>query len=244
MERKKQELRSKKEEVGNDRWVRPIKEREADHGRGGAKRKRGANGPPPGPCKPMTNQNRKAGAVPRGDTAKIRAGSGNSRAARARTYAKVMSMKTILTPVDFSAITDPVVAAAAALARAQNGRVVLLNVTEPPVITSEYAPYMTNIAEIMLVSEKAAAKHLARLAARLKEEGIESETRQCTGAPAAYILKQAEELGADFIVMGSHGHTAFYDLLVGSTTHGVLLKATCPVLVVPAPKEKAQKAKK
>ena len=153
-------------------------------------------------------------------------------------------MKTILTPVDFSAITDAVVAAAAELARAQNGRVVLLNVTQPPVITSEYAPYMTNIAEIMLVSEKAAAKHLARLAVRLKDEGIDSDIRQCTGVPAAYILKQAEELGADFIVMGSHGHTAFYDLLVGSTTHGVLLKAMCPVLVVPAPKPKTSKAKK
>jgi len=37
-------------------------------------------------------------------------------------------------------------------------------------------------------------------------------------------------------VLGSHGHTAFYDLLVGSTTHGILLRAKCPVLIVPANK--------
>jgi len=30
--------------------------------------------------------------------------------------------------------------------------------------------------------------------------------------------------------MGTHGHGAIYDLLVGSTTHGVLEKAPCPVL--------------
>jgi nucleotide-binding universal stress UspA family protein len=40
--------------------------------------------------------------------------------------------------------------------------------------------------------------------------------------------------------MGSHGHNAFYDLLVGTTTHGVLRKATCPVVIVPPP----QRAKK
>jgi nucleotide-binding universal stress UspA family protein len=34
-------------------------------------------------------------------------------------------------------------------------------------------------------------------------------------------------------VMGSHGHTAFYDLLVGSTTHAVLKRAKCPVVIVP-----------
>jgi nucleotide-binding universal stress UspA family protein len=41
--------------------------------------------------------------------------------------------------------------------------------------------------------------------------------------------------------MGSHGHTAFYDLLVGSTTQGVLKKAPCPVLIVPAEKAKRRK---
>jgi nucleotide-binding universal stress UspA family protein len=39
-------------------------------------------------------------------------------------------------------------------------------------------------------------------------------------------------------VMGSHGHTALYDLLVGSTTHGVLMRAQCPVVIVPSAKQK------
>jgi nucleotide-binding universal stress UspA family protein len=54
-----------------------------------------------------------------------------------------------------------------------------------------------------------------------------------TGAPVARILDQAEQRAADYIVLGSHGHTAVYDLLVGSTAHGVLKKATCPVIIVP-----------
>ena len=152
-------------------------------------------------------------------------------------------MKTILVPVDFSSVTDAVVAEAAALARAQLGRVELLHVTQPPVITTEYAPYLENISEIMLVSEKAAAKQLARLEDQLQNEGIPSDTQLLTGAPVPHILRQAEELGADYIVMGSHDHTALYDMLVGSITHGVLKKSPCPVLVVPARNKPAARSK-
>ena len=143
-------------------------------------------------------------------------------------------MKTILTPIDFSGITDAVVAAAATLARTQEGRVVLLHVSQPPIITSEYAPYLENISEIAAVSEKAAAKQLNRLAERLQQAGVGVETVQLNGVPVTEILAQAGQVKADYLVLGSHGHTAFYDLLVGSTTHGILLKAPCPVVVVPA----------
>lgn len=150
-------------------------------------------------------------------------------------------MKTILVPIDFSGITDSVVDQASVLARALDGRVVLLNVLQPPVITSEYGPFLENISEIILVGEKATAKQLAAVQERLTKLGIETETLQFTGAPVPNILKQAEKFEADYIVMGSHGHTAFYDLLVGSTTHGVLLRANCPVVIVPAEKKKARK---
>ena len=69
---------------------------------------------------------------------------------------------------------------------------------------------------------------------------------QLTGAPAPLILEEAEACGADYIVMGSHGHTPLYDLLVGTTTHGVLKKARCPVVIVPVEPRKTvrKKAKK
>jgi nucleotide-binding universal stress UspA family protein len=48
------------------------------------------------------------------------------------------------------------------------------------------------------------------------------------------VLDQAGEHHADLIVMGSHGHGALYEFLVGSVTSGVLKGAKCPVLVIPA----------
>ncbi|MEO7597904.1 MAG: universal stress protein [Opitutus sp.] len=148
-------------------------------------------------------------------------------------------MKTILTPVDFSEVSDAVVNAAAHLAKATDARIVLLTVVQPPVFTAEYTVVMENIVEIQAIGERSAANHLKRVQARLESEGITVETAQFNGSPVIHIVEQAEKFLADYIVMGSHGHTAFYDLLVGSTTHGVLNRAHCPVVIVP-PQERAR----
>lgn len=153
-------------------------------------------------------------------------------------------MKTILAPVDFSSATDAVVAEAARLAVAIEGRVVLLSVIQPPVITTEYAPLMENIAEITAAGEKSAAKHLARLQDVLQQQSVPTETVQLNGAPVQHIIEQAKKFVADYIVMGSHGHTALYDLLVGSTTHGVLLRTSCPVVIIPPMKDEHGKRPK
>ena len=153
-------------------------------------------------------------------------------------------MKTILAPIDFSSATESVVTEAASLARAFGGKVVLLTVLQPPAITNEYSALVDNLSEIMAAGEKNAARRLAELEARLKGEQVSVETLQLNGPPIRLIVEQAKTLGAAYIVMGSHGHTALYDLLVGSTTHGVLMRAGCPVVITPAPKSAAKGAKK
>lgn len=151
-------------------------------------------------------------------------------------------MKTILVAVDSSGVSDAVVAQALALARSANGRIVLLTVVQPPVVTSEYAPMIENFEAITEAGKKAAEKRLLELKSELDAGGVATETLQLTGSPVAQILREAEAHGADYIVMGSHGHTALYDLLVGSTTHGVLLRAKCPVVIVPPKDRNARKA--
>lgn len=51
------------------------------------------------------------------------------------------------------------------------------------------------------------------------------------GAPASYVVDMAQALGADLIVMGSHGKHGL-GLLLGSTANGVLHQAECDVLTV------------
>jgi len=69
-------------------------------------------------------------------------------------------------------------------------------------------------------------------------------TVQASESAVGFILAQAGALRADYIVMGSHGHAALYELLAGSTAHGVLLKAACPVVVVPPAGRTPAKKKK
>lgn len=146
-------------------------------------------------------------------------------------------MKTILAPIDFSAVSDAVVTEAAALACAYHGRVVLLSVVQPPVALAEYAPLMENIAEMTVAGERNAARELEKVEAKLAVDFVAVESVQLVGLPIPLIVEQADKFEADYIVMGSHGHTALYDLLVGSTTHGVLMRAKCPVVIVPAVRE-------
>jgi nucleotide-binding universal stress UspA family protein len=155
-------------------------------------------------------------------------------------------MKTILAPIDFSGVTEAVLAQATLLARSLDARVVLMTVIQPPKVIAEYAPLLQDIAEITIAGEKAAAAKLSHLQEKLQNEFITCETVQLVGAPIVHILAEAKRTDADYIVMGSHGHTALYDLLVGSTTHGVLSQAACPVLVVPASgsRKKAKETRK
>jgi nucleotide-binding universal stress UspA family protein len=153
-------------------------------------------------------------------------------------------MKTILAPIDFSPVSDAVIDAAQLLARATSARIVVLSIAQPPIVTSDYGPMLENIGEIIAASEKTLARRLKQLVKRVSTPELPVETVQLTGSPAGLILAQAKIEDADYIVMGSHGHTALYDLLVGSTTHQVLRKAPCPVLIVPPPVKKAERPKK
>lgn len=151
-------------------------------------------------------------------------------------------MKTILAAVDFSPAGAAVVPHAKALARAFNARVVLLTVVQPPIITSDYSVLMENVVEITAIGEKAASVRLAKLRTVLAKDIKVVVTEQATGSPAQAIVDAAKKMKADYIVMGSHGHTALYDLVVGSTTHGVLKRAPCPVVIARA--EKPQPARR
>jgi len=51
------------------------------------------------------------------------------------------------------------------------------------------------------------------------------------GSPEKEILGLAEEVSADLILLGTHGHTAVGRLLLGSVAEEVVRHAGCPVLV-------------
>jgi nucleotide-binding universal stress UspA family protein/uncharacterized membrane protein YfcA len=65
-------------------------------------------------------------------------------------------------------------------------------------------------------------------------EGLAVEGHVLEGDSAQEIIACAERVGADLIVMGSHGRTGLGRLVLGSVSEKVIGQATCPVLVVKA----------
>ena len=55
------------------------------------------------------------------------------------------------------------------------------------------------------------------------------------GTPAEMIVETAQELSCDLIVMGTHGHSAIADVLIGSTAKWVVRQSPIPVLVIRLP---------
>jgi len=146
------------------------------------------------------------------------------------------TMKALLVPVDFSAVTEEVIATAVAFARAFGAKVHLLHVVQPPMVaTAEYALPVEVVQEAMLASEKGATGKLANYVERFRAASVTAEGKILTGVPVPLILEAATELKADFILMGSHGHGQLYDFLVGSTASGVIKKARCGVVILPPP---------
>ena len=149
-------------------------------------------------------------------------------------------MKTILVPIDFSPVTRRVVDEAVTLADALNARMTLFHSVAPPMMVStDVAPLAGPILLMTDDIEKGAQKELGRMQRELNERGIEVEISTGRGFPVAAIVEEAKRVAPDYIVIGSHGHTAFYDLVIGGVASGVLKRASCPVVVVSTEKDKA-----
>jgi nucleotide-binding universal stress UspA family protein len=62
--------------------------------------------------------------------------------------------------------------------------------------------------------------------------GITAEHLVETGEPGPTICEVAERVGAEVVVVGSHGHGLLQRVLMGSVSTHVLHHAPCPVLVI------------
>lgn len=67
---------------------------------------------------------------------------------------------------------------------------------------------------------------------RLREDGWPGTTLVRSGEPADEILRVAEEIEADLIVLGSHGTSGVKRFLLGSVSDRVLTYAACSVVIV------------
>jgi nucleotide-binding universal stress UspA family protein len=139
----------------------------------------------------------------------------------------------ILVPADGSDNAHRAIAKAIGLAQAFKSKVSVIYVIDPYAFTGVGTDFAYGQAEY-LAAATAEGNEALRLARKAFEAaGIEVSTAVVEGH-AVYkgILESAANLGADLIVMGSHGRRGLQKLMLGSVTSQVLSHAHLPVLVV------------
>lgn len=147
-------------------------------------------------------------------------------------------MKTIVAAIDFSDVTQPVLEASAKLAKALGEGLHLVHVVEaePTYAAYGFSPdEFPAMQEIQAESVERAEKKLLEMAGGVEVKGVETAVLQ--GQPLHTILEYADEVGADLLVLGSHGHGFLGSLLLGSVAEGCVRRAKVPSLIVPVAKE-------
>jgi len=143
-------------------------------------------------------------------------------------------MKPIMAAIDFSDVTGAVVDSAIRFAGVFDADLILLHVADPD---PDFVGYGTGPQSVR--DQRAHCYHDEHRRLQEIEKTVRAREVACSslliqGPVAEKILEQAAQHEADLLVMGSHGHGSLHRLIAGSSTQGVLRKASCPVLVVPS----------
>jgi nucleotide-binding universal stress UspA family protein len=139
----------------------------------------------------------------------------------------------ILTAIDFSTATEAVLKVSSAYAKELRAGIYLIHVESPEPVFIGYEPGPQTVRDQVALDMKTEHIRLQKDARALEKTGIKVTPLLLQGPPGEMIAAEAVRLGADLIIIGSHGHGALHKMLVGSTSESVLRKAKIPVLVVP-----------
>lgn len=140
-------------------------------------------------------------------------------------------LKKILAPTDLSETSLAGVRYALELARSSGAAVTIYHVIGPEELSR--AGYRELLKDPIGVTETEVRRFVETHCGDLTL-GIETHTTVELGAPESNIVEKANALGADLIVLATHGRTALAHVLLGSVAERVVRHAACPVLTVPA----------
>lgn len=139
----------------------------------------------------------------------------------------------ILVPTDFGDAADRAFDYGVELAKRFDAEVVLLHSFEIPLIGF---PDGATVATAELTSRivQSAQGALDEAVATRKDAGAAVRALLRQGDPSQTVLSVAQEIGADLIVMGTHGRRGLPRALIGSVAEKVVRTAPVPVLIVHA----------
>ena len=139
----------------------------------------------------------------------------------------------LLALLDFSEATSSVLHEARRWAARLSARLWLLHVAAPDPDFVGYEIDPPTMRDALARRYHDEHRRLESAAQELREAGLDATALVVQGPTVETILAEAGKLEVDVILLGSRGHGAIHDLLVGSTTKGIIRLSTCPLLLIP-----------
>ena len=145
-----------------------------------------------------------------------------------------MTYQHILVAVDESPISYAAVEASLALAKSLGSQVTLTTVLAvDPFVGVDFYKLAPSITEYVMQAQKNAEAQLAEIQLAFVRDGIPVNSKIIHGQePAEGILLAADEVGADLIMMGSHGRKGLKKIILGSVAQSVLNISPLPVMII------------
>ena len=142
--------------------------------------------------------------------------------------------KHILVPVDESPMSYAAAEQARSPAKELNCPVTIMSVIAvDPFVGVDFYKVAPAITDYFIQAEQNAQNRLAEIEQSFSREGIQVDTKIIRGVAASEgIVQIANEIGADLIIMGSHGRTGVKKMMLGSVAQNVLTQSPVPVLIV------------
>ena len=142
--------------------------------------------------------------------------------------------KHLLVPVDESPMSYAAAEQALSLAKDLNCPVTIMSVIAvDPFVGVDFYKVAPAITDYFMQAEQNAQNRLAEIQQSFSREGISVDTKIIRGVAASEgIVQIANEIGADLIIMGSHGRTGVKKMMLGRVAQNVLTQSPVPVLLV------------
>ncbi len=146
----------------------------------------------------------------------------------------MIKLEHLMVATDFSACSKEALDQAIQLAQKMNGRLTLLHVFESPFFYPAETPLGSYPEAYQWLQDfkQEEIKNLDALSDEIRKEGLPVETIFKEGSPSIEIIQTAKEIGADLIVMGTHGRKGLSHVVMGSVAERVAREAPCPVFIV------------
>ena len=139
--------------------------------------------------------------------------------------------KKILVPLDGSELAKMALDQAEKLAKAFDAEIILFQVV--PFMPIYGSPELVTPLIIDEKQKEAAERYLANLSEELKKRGLRVAATVRTGQQVAVeIIDFAKEVGADLIIMCTHGRSGISRWVMGSVALKVLTRAETPILLI------------